>query len=242
MRARIRALIAIAAVLGQLMPAPAAAQAPPPETAVTASPQFTTPQGGTLSLSLDEAVARALENNADIAVERYNPEISAEDVRGAEGYYDPFLFATLTKSSTDTKGTNLFSGGATVNTKTDVWNFGVQQAFQTGANLQHRLQQQPARHQQRLLDLQPQLQLELVLRPPAAPAEELRHRQPASAAQARQEEPRDHRRAVPPDGDQHGGDGQGLLLRAALRDRQPGGRSGRTCSSPRSCSTRTRSG
>jgi outer membrane protein TolC len=134
MRARIRALIAIAAVLGQLMPAPAAAQAPTPEAAVTASPQFTTPQGGTLSLSLDEAVARALENNADIAVERYNPEISAEDVRGAEGYYDPLLFSTLTKSSTDTKGTNLFSGGATVNTKTDVWNFGVQGAFQTGAS------------------------------------------------------------------------------------------------------------
>ena len=85
---------------------------------MTASPQFATPQGGTLSLSLDEAVARALENNADIAVERYNPEIAAEDVRGAEGYYDPLLYSTLTKSSTDTKGTNLFSGGATVNTKT----------------------------------------------------------------------------------------------------------------------------
>ena len=134
MRARIRALIAIVAVLGLVTPAPAAAQAPPAASA-TATQQFTTPQGGTLSLSLDEAVARALENNADIAVERYNPELSAQDVRGAEGYYDPFLFATLTKSSTDTKGTNLFSGGATVNTKTDLWNFGVQQEIQTGARL-----------------------------------------------------------------------------------------------------------
>ncbi len=135
MRARIRALTAIAAVLGLVTPAPSAAQAPPGASVTASAQQFTTPQGGTLSLSLDEAVARALENNADIAVERYNPEMSAEDVRGAEGYYDPFLFATLTKSSTDTKGTNLFSGGATVNTKTDVWNFGVQLAFQTGANL-----------------------------------------------------------------------------------------------------------
>ena len=123
MRARIRALIAIVAVLGLVTPAPAAAQAPQAASA-TATPQYTTPQGGTLPLSLDEAVARALENNADIAVERYNPELSAQDVRGAEGYYDPFLFATLTKSSTDTKGTNLFSGGATVNTKTGLWNFG----------------------------------------------------------------------------------------------------------------------
>jgi outer membrane protein len=134
MRARIRALIAIVAVLGLVTPAPAAAQAPPAASA-TATQQFTTPQGGTLSLSLDEAVARALENNADIAVERFNPELSAQDVRGAEGYYDPFLFATLTKSSTDTKGTNLFSGGATVNTKTGLWNFGVQQEIQTGASL-----------------------------------------------------------------------------------------------------------
>jgi outer membrane protein len=78
-------------------------------------------------------VARALENNNDIAVERFNPELSAENVRAAEGYYDPFLFSTLTKSSTDTKGTNLFSGGATVNTKTGLWNFGAQQAVQTGA-------------------------------------------------------------------------------------------------------------
>jgi len=135
MRARIRALIAIVAVLGLVTPAASAAQAPAGASVTASAQQYTTPQGGTLSLSLDEAVARALENNADIAVERYNPELSAEDVRGAEGYYDPFLFATLTKSSTDTKGTNLFSGGATVNTKTNVWNFGVQQAFQTGANL-----------------------------------------------------------------------------------------------------------
>ena len=132
MRARIRALIALWAVLGLVTPAPAAAQAP--AASDTATKQFTTPQGGTLSLSLDEAVARALENNADIAVERFNPELSAQDVRGAEGYYDPFLFSTLTKSSTDTKGTNLFSGGSTVNTKTGLWNFGVQGAIQTGAS------------------------------------------------------------------------------------------------------------
>ena len=135
MRARIRALIAMWAVLGLVTPAPSAAQAPPGASVAASAQQYTTPQGGSLSLSLDEAVARALENNADIAVERYNPELSIQDVRGAEGYYDPFLFATLTKSSTDTKGTNLFSGGATVNSKADVWNFGVQQEIQTGARL-----------------------------------------------------------------------------------------------------------
>jgi outer membrane protein TolC len=122
-------------MLGLVTPAPSAAQAPPGASVTASAQQFATPQGGTLSISLDEAVARALESNADIAVERYNPDLSAQDVRGAEGYYDPFLFATLSKSSTDTKGTNLFSGGAAVNTKSDLWNFGVQQELQTGASL-----------------------------------------------------------------------------------------------------------
>jgi outer membrane protein TolC len=122
------------AVAGLVIPAPASAQAPqePSGTAPAAQTKFPPPQGGTLPLSLDEAVARALENNVDIQVERYNPELAAEDVRAAQGFYDPFLFSTLTKSSTDTKGTSAFSGGDTVNTKTGVWNFGVQQQLPTG--------------------------------------------------------------------------------------------------------------
>jgi outer membrane protein TolC len=122
------------AVAGLVIPAPASAQAPqePSGTAPAAQSKFPAPSGGTLPLSLDEAVARALENNVDIQVERYNPELAAEDVRAAQGFYDPFLFSTLSKSSTDTKGTNAFSGGTTVNTKTGVWNFGAQQQLPTG--------------------------------------------------------------------------------------------------------------
>lgn len=133
MRARIRALSAMWAVLGLVTPAPSAAQEPQ-AASVTAAPRFAAPEGGTLSLSLDEAVARALENNTDVAVARFNPELAVEDVRSRKGYYDPFLFSTLTKSSNDAKGTNLFAGGATVNTRTDLWNFGVQQAIPTGAD------------------------------------------------------------------------------------------------------------
>ena len=77
-------------------------------------------------------MARALENNSDIAVERYNPELAAENVTIAKGYYDPFLFSTLSKNSTDTKGTSAFSGGNSVNTKTGIWNLGVQQEIPTG--------------------------------------------------------------------------------------------------------------
>jgi outer membrane protein len=134
MRARIRALSAVLAVIGLVAPGPTFAQDPP--TATVSAPQARTavPPGGTLNLSLDEAVQRALENNADIAVERYNPELSAQTVISSEGYYDPYLFGNLSKTSTDTKGTNAFSGGDAVNTKTDVWNFGLGIPVKTGAN------------------------------------------------------------------------------------------------------------
>ena len=132
MRARIRALLAMWAVAGLVLPAPTYAQDPQAPSGTAPAQTFAKPTGGTLALSLDEAVARALENNVDIAVERYNPELSAESVRAAQGYYDPFLFTTLRKTSTDTKGTNAFSGGQTVNTKNGVWNFGGQQELPTG--------------------------------------------------------------------------------------------------------------
>jgi outer membrane protein len=127
MRARIRALSAVLAILGLVAPTGAVAQEPP------AAP----PPGQerpTLQLSLDEAVKRALENNADIAVERYNPELSQQEVLAAQGYYDPYLFASLNHTSTDTKASNFFAGGDVVNTKRDVWNFGLGIPIQTGAD------------------------------------------------------------------------------------------------------------
>ncbi len=133
MRARIRALSAVLAILGLVAPTGAVAQAPPSAEMAAAQARTAVPPGGNLPLSLDEAVARALENNVDIAVERYNPELSAQDVIAAEGYYDPFLFANLSKTSTDTKGTNFFSGGDVVNNKTGVWNFGLGIPLKTGA-------------------------------------------------------------------------------------------------------------
>lgn len=132
MRARIRALSAVLAMIGLVAPTGAAAQAPPAAELAAAQARTAIPPGGTLALSLDEAVARALENNVDIAVERYNPEQSAQNVISAEGYYDPFLFANLSKTSTDTKGTNFFSGGDVVNTKTGLWNFGLGIPVKTG--------------------------------------------------------------------------------------------------------------
>jgi outer membrane protein len=122
MRARIRVLFALLVALGLV-----------PGTAALALAQE---QPETLKLSLDDAVERALKNNNDIAVQRYNPELSAEDVRSAEGYYDPALFANLSRTSTDSKATNVFSGAEVVNSKNNVWNFGLDVPVKTGATFQ----------------------------------------------------------------------------------------------------------
>ena len=137
MRSRITAplalLVAMALAASAVPVAAAGPQAPPP-TAVSAATEAPAP-GEELQLSLDEAVKRALENNADIVVARYDPQVSEQNVNAAKGYYDPFLFANLNHNSTDTKGTSAFSGGVTVNTKRDVWNFGVGLPIQTGATI-----------------------------------------------------------------------------------------------------------
>jgi len=86
-----------------------------------------------LELSLDQAVERALKNNTDLAVERFRPESSAEDVRSAKGAYDPFLNGQINRNSADAPGRNAFSGGEKVNTNTWTWNFGASQLLKTGA-------------------------------------------------------------------------------------------------------------
>jgi outer membrane protein TolC len=86
-----------------------------------------------LELSLDEAVERALKNNTDLAVERFNPESAVEEVRLAEGAYDPLLVGQLNKNSSDTPAQSAFSGAEKVTTKTWNWNFGASQLLKTGA-------------------------------------------------------------------------------------------------------------
>jgi len=121
MRARIRAAVGLFATIALLPGAAAQAQVQ----VASPTPAETLAPGPTLQLTLDEAVKRALENNNDIAVARFNPELSEQNLFSARGYYDPYVFANLSRNSTDTKGTNAFSGGNAVNTKRDVWNFGA---------------------------------------------------------------------------------------------------------------------
>jgi outer membrane protein TolC len=85
-----------------------------------------------LELSLQGAVERALENNVDIAVQRFSPIVGAEGVRAARGAYDPLFTSTLGNTSTDLRATSSFDP-----TQRDFrqFNFGLAQEVPTGASL-----------------------------------------------------------------------------------------------------------
>jgi outer membrane protein TolC len=88
-----------------------------------------------LELTLDEAVRRTLENNVDIAVERYNPESSAVGVDELRGFYEPVLTSLVTANSAARPGSNAFSGGQSIDTDTWNYNIGAFQNIPTGGDL-----------------------------------------------------------------------------------------------------------
>jgi outer membrane protein TolC len=101
-----------------------------------AGAQETQPAPPALELSLDDAVKRALENNADLVVSRYNPEDAEQAVREVKGVYDPLAFATIDRRSAQTPAANIFAGAENPTSDTWTYDFGVSQYLPTGANLQ----------------------------------------------------------------------------------------------------------
>jgi outer membrane protein TolC len=126
-------LIPIAASPGRV-----AAQEPPPqETAPqeTRPQEATTPERPTVELGLQDAVSRALENNLDIAVEKFNPDASGQNVKQLEGYYQPVLFSTISQTSQTDPARNVFAGAEKVDTDTLTYDFGASHPLPTGGNL-----------------------------------------------------------------------------------------------------------
>jgi outer membrane protein len=124
-RASVLALVLATAAQAQETPAPAATPVPTP----TPGPEAARP---TLSLSLQDAVARTLENNLDIAVQRFEPLDQSEAVKQLRGFYDPLLTSTLLRRSTTEPARDRFSGGENVETDMNIYNFGVSQNLPTG--------------------------------------------------------------------------------------------------------------
>jgi outer membrane protein TolC len=105
-------------------PAPSALVSPPPDNRPV------------LELSLDDVVKRTLENNADIAVARYDPESSEYNVKLYEGYYEPYALSTVRKNSNTSPATNAFAGASNLETGVWTYNFGALQTLPTGGSFE----------------------------------------------------------------------------------------------------------
>ena len=133
-----RLLLALALAAPALLAGTAVAQETPPTPAPAAPAQgpANTPDGRPeLPLSLQDVVTRALENNVDIAVERFNPQASEENVRELQGFYEPLLYSTLLSNSRTDPARNVFAGAEAVNTDTYTYDFGALKELQSGGNL-----------------------------------------------------------------------------------------------------------
>jgi outer membrane protein TolC len=127
------ALVLASAPLAAQTPSPTPAPVPPPAAGAATNTSAST--GAVLELTLDETVRRTLENNVDIAVERFNPEASAEQVDELRGFYEPVLTSTVTSNSVSRPASNVFAGAENIDTDTLNYDFGVVQYVPTGGDL-----------------------------------------------------------------------------------------------------------
>jgi outer membrane protein len=96
--------------------------------------------GPVLPLSLEEAVRRAMENNVDIAVQKFDPLDSEEQIAQLRGFYEPTITSNLSSTSRDSATTSALAGADTLETDTMVWNFGAFKQLRTGGLLQFNFQ------------------------------------------------------------------------------------------------------
>ena len=92
-------------------------------------PATGTPQ---IDLSLDEAIALALERNLDIAVERLNPQLMDLQIAQANAAYQPTLATSFTNSSRTNPSSSQLDGGEAVVTDTQTVNTSIGQAVPWG--------------------------------------------------------------------------------------------------------------
>ena len=112
MRARAATLPAAWLALAVLQPSAAAAQEPAAPPAVVLPPRVGVTEGPARPLSLDEAIRLALAGNNDVTIARLDRDTAREDIRAAEGVFDPRLFPVLSYQKSTTASASAI-GGAT---------------------------------------------------------------------------------------------------------------------------------
>lgn len=85
------------------------------------------PAAGSQDLRVEEAVARALERNLDIAVERLNPQTFDLSLAGIRATYRPLFNSTLALADQVQLPTNQLVGGTRVENQSNSYNTGVSQ-------------------------------------------------------------------------------------------------------------------
>jgi len=120
------ALTAAAQVAGQTPPTPATAPsgAQVPNTRVGVEAQA-------LSVTLDDVIRKALENNADVTIARIDTQIAAENIRLARGVYDPRLLPVVSFQRAVNASASALGGAVNGRVETNQAIAGVQIAGRT---------------------------------------------------------------------------------------------------------------
>ena len=95
--------------------------------------QVQTPAANTISLTLEDAVRRAVENNPDLAIVRLGTEVEAARVGQSRGAFAPVFSTVLGRSSNVTPPSNLFLGESAVDVNDWFSSTGVRQRLPWGA-------------------------------------------------------------------------------------------------------------
>jgi outer membrane protein TolC len=91
-----------------------------------------TAAGPNMELTLDEATARAIERNLDIAVERLNPQIQDFNLARLRAVYRPTLTSTISQRHQVQPPTSQLNGGLVVQNNQSAYNAGVSQSIPWG--------------------------------------------------------------------------------------------------------------
>jgi outer membrane protein TolC len=88
--------------------------------------------GPVIRLSVDDAVARAMERNLTIASERLTPQTWDLSIAATRANYRPNLTSSFSNNSNVRLTTDVFSGGSRVTTDTQAWSGGIAQNLWRG--------------------------------------------------------------------------------------------------------------
>ncbi len=114
---------------------PPAQPVPPPPPESQPKPATPPPAGPVRRITIDEAVASALEQNVALRVQRMDPTISELDIAQAYGTWLPALSGSLFYQDTEQPVATILQSGA-ANFQQNQWigSFGVDQVLPTGGN------------------------------------------------------------------------------------------------------------